>query len=103
MAQVLTEWGKQKQFETGQIPNDDIICDLLQMYINECDRLVPGYSIKPTNSLSAHLKETKIMLLAVQMLFFALIMKQTDAIIPTLPFDRKKHTVTIYLGNKKLK
>lgn len=79
------------------LPNDEVIEKLVQNYIEECDKIVPGYAKAPENSFAAHLKEIRLMLLANTLFFISLMMKQQESIVPAMVFDAKKQMVTISL------
>lgn len=95
-ASILTEWGKKDLMDMPAALSDEtVITNLVKMYIEECDKIVPGYSKAPENSLAAHLNELRLMLLANTLFFISLMMKQQESIIPTMVFDAKKQMVTI--------
>ncbi|KAJ6215424.1 hypothetical protein RDWZM_009924 [Blomia tropicalis] len=91
LACILFEWGKTDLLDVSvNIPSDEMIASIIQMYIEECDRLVPGYSQQIGNSLDEHVRQCKVMILVNQMFFTTLIAKQRESVIPSIPFDAKQ-------------
>lgn len=92
---VLTEWKKTEMFQLdAEVLSNEELSIFLKLYIAECDKLKPGYSSFPENSLETHIKETKVMFLVNFMFFLSMMIKSQDSIIPTIPFDAKKKMVS---------
>lgn len=90
LACIIKEWGKKDLFHNpNENLKDDVIEKLVKLYIEEIDKLVPGYSKQPENSFVKHLNEIRLMLLANNLFFISLMMKQQSSIVSSIPFDPK--------------
>lgn len=77
-------------------PEDSVMEELVGFYIEACERFVPGYASKEGNSVEQHLKEARVMVLANKLFFTSFMMQFTESIVPDIPFDHKKHMVSLF-------
>lgn len=91
LACLITEWGRKDLFDASTpLPTEATVEELTRLYIEECDKVVPGYSQQEGNSLTQHLQEVRLMFLANSMYFLAVMISQQESIIPSMPFDAEK-------------
>ena len=76
-------------------PTDETLQEYVRLYIEACEEVVPGYSKLEINSFEQHLKEARLMVLANKLFLVAFLIGQREALIATVPLDRKKNLVRI--------
>lgn len=90
MAVFLTEWERELfDFDSFTMPETEVIENFVKLYIEECNEIVPGYAEKPENQLTTVVNEAKIFFLANFMFFLVFMFKQTESLIPQIPYDAK--------------
>lgn len=88
MATFLTEWGKELfDFENLGMPEDAVIEHYVNLYVEACTQLVPGYADKPENRPELIFREVKFFILVNIMFFIALSIKQEESVIIAVPFN----------------
>lgn len=96
LAVFLTEWGRELfDFNSLTMPETSVIENFVKLYIEACNEIVPNYASKPENQLAIVVNETKIFFLANFMFFLTFMFKQTESLIPQLPYDAKSKMVKI--------
>src|SRR5699024_5314164 len=90
MCTLLMEWDKENglDFTDVKLPKDEAIETFVRYYLEECDRIQPGYSVKPENSVARMVKEIKFYFLMHMMLFIGFFLKQKESFVDAIPFDR---------------
>lgn len=95
----ITSWGYAAfDIEKHAMPSDDVLQYVISLYVDECDKIVPGYSNQPENAVSVIIKEVKIFQLLHSMFFIGFMMQSTDSFIASVPFDAKAFMVSNYLS-----
>lgn len=98
IASFLTEWGRELfDFDKFSLPEDSVIENFVKLYIDACNEIVPGYAAKQENQLQTVVNEAKIYFLANFMFFLVFMFKQTESLIPQIPFDPKNKMVKLRL------
>lgn len=95
LATYINEWGYEPlEFEKQGLPTDDVLEMFAQMYIEECNKILPGYADKPENSLPTVVKEIKIMNLVYYLFSLSFTMKSKQNLVDAIPFDAKANMVS---------
>ena len=97
MGTFFTEWGTAELFEEMPtlLPPQEAVEQFCRYYLEAFDRLVPGYSSKPENSLDRVVKEAKLFYAVQNMFFMTSMIRKEDSIIPSIPFDPKTKMVSL--------
>lgn len=97
IASFLTEWGRELfSFDNFGLPEDSVIENFVKLYVDACNELVPGYVDKPENQLQTVVNEAKVYFLANFMFFLVFMFKQTESLIPQIPYDSKSKMVKMF-------
>lgn len=98
LASYINEWGFEPfEFEKQGLPEDDVLEMFAKLYIEECNKVVPGYADKPENTVPILVKEIKVMNMALYLFFVAFMMKSKSNLVDAIPFDAKANMVSLVI------
>lgn len=101
LAMLLNQYEREPfEYLDVSLPEDAVIEQYLNYYIEACNEIVPGYSDKPENSLKRHVDEVKVATLNYLMILMAFFLSQKESMTgmgePVNLKDNLKLIVTLY-------
>lgn len=100
----IREWGYEShEFAAHGLPPDEIIQQLAQLYIEECDKISPGYSSKLANSPEIIVREIKLFNARFFIFLLSFFMKNQESYNSNSEFDSRENMVSIYINFSKYK
>lgn len=93
----ITSWGfKAFEIEKHVMPSDDVLQYVISLYVEACEKIVPGYSKQPENAVSVIMKEVKVFELLHCMFFIGFLMQSTESFVASVPFDADAFLVSYF-------
>lgn len=95
ISNFMSQYGcEPNEYAKFALPDDNILKQFIQLYIDECEKLFPGYSNKQINSIEKILHETKLCKLVSLLFWTAFFIYHKENVIKAIPIDMKANFVS---------
>lgn len=77
LGSFMNEWDQDLfEFRPLEVLTDEVLTNFVQMYVEGCELVQPGFSTKPENSVEQIIKETKFGILSTYIFFLTFLLAQ---------------------------
>lgn len=95
-ASIMSEWGFELfDYDYENFTSDDIIKAFVQYYVDEMDKLEPGYAHNPKNSVDNITKEVKAYILFYIFFFLSFFLSKEGSFISTMNTTKEDDLVSL--------